>query len=308
MRTTVVLCLFALLGAPAWGGEPDLGPTLPYEPVVGWAKLPDGWNFGMTTGVAVDSDDSVWVYHRGPHGILHFAKDGKLLGHIDVDFVVSAHGIGLANDGNIWITDVAGHMVFKISRDGKLQFVLGNAGGVPGGNDDKFAFNRPAGVFTTPSGRTYVADGYANTRVVSYDEDGDYITHWGKPGTRAGEFNLVHDVTVGPDGTVYVADRANDRVQVFDADGKSLAMWEGYGQPWGVAYDANEDCVWVADGVNNRVVKFSPKGKPLGHFGEFGKAPGRLDFAHHIAVDSDGAIYVAEIKNWRVQKFVKSGD
>ena len=108
MRIVAGLCLLALTIPALNAGEPDLGPELPYEPVVGWAKLPDGWNLGMTTGVAVDKDDSVWVYHRGPHGILHFDKGGKLLDHIDVDYVVSAHGIGLGEDGNLWITDVAG--------------------------------------------------------------------------------------------------------------------------------------------------------------------------------------------------------
>lgn len=137
-----------------------------------------------------------------------------------------------------------------------------------------------------------------------YNKDGKYLGQWGKKGTGDGEFDLVHDVALDKQGRVYVADRANSRVQVFDAEGKFLAKWTEIGQPWGLAYSEKENAMYIADGLNNRVVKANLDGQVLGVLGQFGKAPGSFDFAHHMAVDSEGLL-IAEIKNWRVQKFAK---
>jgi DNA-binding beta-propeller fold protein YncE len=124
-------------------------------------------------------------------------------------------------------------------------------------------------------------------------------------GTGDGEFNLVHDVAIDKQGRVYVADRTNARVQVFDQSGKFLAKWTNVGAPWGLYYVARENAIYMCDGVNNRVIKLNLDGQVLGVLGSYGKTPGKFDFAHNLTVDSTGAIYVAEIKNWRVQKFAK---
>ena len=110
-------------------------------------------------------------------------------------------------------------------------------------------------------------------------------------------------MAVDSKGLVYVADRSNKRVQIFDADGKFINKWTDVGQPWGLAYSAKENAIYIADGMNNRVVKVNMDGQVQGVLGSYGKVQGKFDFAHNIAVDSTGAIYVAEIKNWRVQKF-----
>ena len=110
-------------------------------------------------------------------------------------------------------------------------------------------------------------------------------------------------MVVDPKGTVYVADRTNARIQVFDADGKFITKWADVGHPWGLAYYAKENCIYMCYGVENRVVKLNMEGQILGVLGSYGKVQGKFDFAHNMAVDSTGSIYVAEIKNWRVQKF-----
>jgi DNA-binding beta-propeller fold protein YncE len=102
---------------------------------------------------------------------------------------------------------------------------------------------------------------------------------------------------------LYVADRLNSRIQIFDTNGKFLGKWTDIGQPWGLTYSQKENCIYMADGINNRVLKLSMDGRIQGSLSGYGKAPGKLDFAHNIAIDSAGALYVAEIKNWRVQKF-----
>ena len=139
----------------------------------------------------------------------------------------------------------------------------------------------------------------------SFGPDGLYQKQWGRKGTGDGEFNLVHDVAIDSAGRVYVADRENRRVQVFDQEGKFLSKWTDVGSPWGLSYVARENAMYMCDGYNNRIVKLNTEGQVLGVLGSYGKTWGKLDFAHNIAVDSTGAIYVAEIKNWRVQKFAK---
>ena len=139
--------------------------------------------------------------------------------------------------------------------------------------------------------------------MVHYSKDAEYLGQWGRKGTGDGEFDLVHDVAIDKNGRVYVADRTNARVQVFDQEGKFLTKWTNVGTPWGLYYVGRENAIYMCDGVNNRVVKLNLDGQILGVLGSHGKTPGKFDFAHNLAVDSTGAIYVAEIKNWRVQKF-----
>jgi len=278
-------------------------PSLPHKLVSNWAQLPEGWNFGECSGVAVDKDDHVWVFNRGEHPVIEFDKNGRFLQAWNKVPVTSSHGIKVDPEGNIWLADVKGHAIMKFSRSGRLQMVITNAGKRPGDNETKYAFNEPTGLVFTPAGEFYVSDGYVNARVIQYTRNGEYIRHWGKKGKGDGEFDLVHDVALDDRGRVYVADRTNSRVQVFDSQGRFVAKWTEVGQPWGLTYAAKEKAIYMSDGRDNRVVKLDLDGKILGTLGSFGKAPGKFDFAHHLAVDSEGSIYVAEIKNWRVQKF-----
>ncbi|MEZ5361963.1 MAG: peptidyl-alpha-hydroxyglycine alpha-amidating lyase family protein [Bryobacterales bacterium] len=295
------LLLAASLGATDWTKVPKL----PHKLVKDWAQLPRGWNFGETASVAVDAQDNVWVFNRGPHPVIQFDRSGRFLRAWEEVPHVSAHGVAVGPDGAVWLVDVAAHRVMKFSPEGRLQMVIGAPGGNPGDNDTPYAFNRPTHLAFKPNGDFYVSDGYINTRVVLFSKAGKQLRQWGSKGSGDGQFNLVHDVTIDKNGRVYVADRDNSRVQVFDADGKFLAKWTDVGQPWGLYYVEKEDAIYMADGIANRIVKLSLDGSVLGQLGEFGKAPGQLDYPHHLAVDSDGSIYVAEIKNWRVQKFAK---
>jgi len=299
------LVLAGLIVLAAFAADIETAPKLPHKLVPDWAKLPAGWNFGECAGVDVAKDGSVWVFNRGPHPVIQFDKSGKMLQAWSEIPVVRPHGIGVDPSGNVWLVDQGGHSVMKFTPQGRLQLVIAQPSRRPGDNDSKYAFNEPTGIAFTPAGDFYMSDGYVNSRVIQFNSQGEYLRHWGKKGTGDGEFNLVHDVTLDNKGRVYVADRTNSRVQVFDGDGKFIAKWTDVGQPWGLHYAAAEDSIYMCDGLNNRIVKLTTNGEILGTLASFGKVPGKLDFSHHISVDSEGSIYVVEIKNWRVQKFAK---
>jgi len=219
---------------------------------------------------------------------------------------VSAHGVRVGPDGNLWCVDVDGHIIFKVSPQGRILMVLGNRQGNPGNDDAEDAFNRPTNIAFRANGNFYVSDGYVNSRVIEFTPEGEFVRKWGTKGQGDGMFNLVHDVTVDSKGHVYVADRLNERVQVFDENGKFLAKWTNIGAPWGVYYVAKEDAIYMCDGKYDRITKLGLDGNVLGVLSSWGKAPGKLDYVHSIAVDpTDMSIYTVEIKNWRVQKWVR---
>lgn len=294
-----------LLAISCFAADVETAPLLPYHVVADWAKLPPGWNLGETSGVSVAPDSTIWVFNRGAHPVLQFSADGRLLQAWNDVPVTTSHGLRVDAQGNVWLVDVKGHAVMKFTPQGRLLMVITQAGKRPGDNDSKYAFNEPTSLAFAPGGGFYVTDGYVNARVIQYSSEGEYIRHWGKKGKADGEFDLVHDVVLDKRGRLYVADRNNSRVQIFDGDGKFLAKWDHVGQPWGLAYVEAEDAIYLCDGLNNRIVKVSADGKIIGRLSGFGKVPGKLDFPHHMAIAPDGSIYVAEIKNWRVQKFVR---
>jgi DNA-binding beta-propeller fold protein YncE len=286
------------------GSEIQNGPPLPHHLVRNWARLPPGWNFGECSGIAVDKDDNVWVYNRGKHPVIEFSKDGNVIQAWGEELMTGPHGIKVDSNGYVWTVDRTGQVVFKLSPLGRVLMTIGRVG-YPLGNDSKDGFHDPTAISFAPNGDMYVSDGYVNSRVIKFSRDGDYILHWGKKGTADGEFDLPHDVALDTQGRIYVADRGNKRVQIFDGNGKFLGKWTDVGTPWGFQYVAKENVLYMGDASNSRVVKLSLDGKVLGVLGSAGRVPGKFGPAgpHHIAVDSSGAIYVAEIQNRWVQKF-----
>ena len=284
------------------------GPELPYKVDASWPQLPKGYNLGEATGVDVDKQGNVWVLNRGHWPVMQFNRAGKFLQSWDNDtlHLVSTHGLRVGPDGNLWIVDVDGHIVLKTNTEGRILMILGQRQGVPGNNDATDAFNRPTNLNFKANGDLLISDGYVNGRVVEYTPNGDYVRHWGKRGTGDGEFNLVHDVAVDKQGRIYVADRSNERVQVFDADGKFITKWVGLGSPWGLYYVEKENALYMCDGTYARILKLSLDGEILGQLSSYGRAPGKVDYVHSIAVDpTDLSIYTVEIKSWRVQKWVR---
>jgi DNA-binding beta-propeller fold protein YncE len=211
----------------------------------------------------------------------------------------TAHGLRVDPEGNVWLTDIGNHLVLKFDPEGKLLLSLGKKGKAGDGPDQ---FDRPTDVAVTGPGEFFVTDGYGNARVLKFDRGGKLLKQWGRKGAGEGEFNLPHAVCLDAKGRVYVGDRENNRVQVFDSEGKFLAQWKESGAPYGLFLAG--DRLLVADGRENWVRVLGADGKSLGRFGEKGTAVGQFQLPHMLCVDSRGVVYVAEVTNKRIQKFV----
>ena len=275
------------------------GSAAVYRLASDFPQLSSKFLLGAASAVAVDSKGDILVFHRGEQPILRFDRDGKLLRSFGDGLFSSAHGLRVDADDNIWVTDNANHTVIKFNREGIIQMTLGKKN--EAGQDDSH-FNKPADVAFASNGDFFVADGYGNSRVVKFNKTGEFLMTWGKKGSGPGEFNLPHAIQVDAEGRVYVGDRENNRIQVFDADGKFIRQI-GDIAPFGL-FITLDQYLFAADGRANKVTKMTLDGKVLASWGSTGEEPGNFRMAHGLTVARDGAVYVTEITGKRIQKFV----
>jgi peptidylamidoglycolate lyase len=205
---------------------------------------------------------------------------------------------------HVWIVEDGGHQIHKFTNDGKKLVMSLGEFKVPG-NDDKH-FARPTDIAWLPDGTFFVSDGYTNTRVVKFDKNGKYLLSWGKPasGPNPGpsEMRTVHGIAIDNQRRVYVSDRSNSRIQIFDENGKYLDQWTNIRQPYHLLMAADQH-LWLSDGVANKISKYDLKGQLLESWGTWGTFPGGLWGTHQISVDQEGNLYTAEVFNGRAQKF-----
>ena len=255
MRTLIVLLsLLFVAGAFAQKGwYPHEGSVLKYRVNIRFGQepetMPKGWYFGRVSAVATDSQGDVYVFHRGTAAppIVVFDKDGKYLRSWGKGEIGNAHGIEVDADDNVWTIDNGHHTVQKWTREGKLLQTLGTKGK---SGETENTFYRPTDIAFAKDGSFYVSDGYGNSRVVKFTKEGKFILAWGKKGKGPGEFNLPHNVALDSKGTVYVSDRENNRIQIFDPNGKFLKMWTHLGATQGV-WITPEDELWVVTHRNH---------------------------------------------------------
>ena len=276
-----------------------------------WGELPDGWVYREATAVAVDSSDNVYVFNRGGHPVIVFDSDGKFLRSWGEGIFDTPHGITIGPDDSVYCVDNGDSTIRKLTTDGKLIFTLGDPGNPAPAMSGK-PFNRPTHVGVNPrSGILYVADGYSNAHVHTYDPDGNYLGTWGESGTDVGQLNIVHNIDIDRDGYVYIGDRENHRVQIFDENGKYETQWVNMSRAAAVYIDkrGESDIVYVGEyfaGIASNVIGtdlgprvsiYQTDGTLLVRVGRetYGDEPGRFYSPHGIAVDSKGDIYVAEV-------------
>jgi DNA-binding beta-propeller fold protein YncE len=286
-----------------------------YEVVENWAKPPPGWSFKEIGSIGVDRKDNVYVFNRGEHPMIVFDRDGNFLKSWGEGRFPRAHGVHMGPDDTIWLTDDADHTVRQCTLDGKVLLELG-VPGRPTPYMSGLPFHRCTHTALSPRGEIYVADGYGNSSVHKFSPDGKLIKSWGGPGTDPGEFNIVHNITCDGDGYVYVADRENHRVQVFDGEGRYQAQWNNLHRPCAL-YMPPGKCPVCFIGelgpglaVNRNMPNIGPRiavvdhtGKRLARIGSAGGpglGPTEFQAPHGIAVDSRGDLYVGEVSwtNW----------
>ncbi len=347
----------------------DLGlqvPEIPYDSVPNFLKLPSDLYLGEASGVAVNSRKHVFVFSRGnttgpAYGataaqILEFGPDGRYIREIGHNLYAwsFAHAIRVDKDDNLWAIDKGSDMVIKFNPEGRVVMVFGrkkeasDEGAepwkrLPPGTKPRPAvdgqFRQPTDVTWDPQGDIFISDGYVNSRVAKFDKNGDWVKQWGSFGTGQGEFNTPHSIASDDKGNIYVADRGNRRIQVFDSDGKFLReiridvpvppvvhMWMGSapvppppdtvgapppaltmqsGAPWAICITPGPtQYLYSADAYPGRVYKLTLDGKVVGVFGSMGHQPKQFGWIHEMACPAENEIYTAEILNWRVQKLI----
>lgn len=282
-----------------------------FDELSDWAQLPDGWTFHEVVDITVDAQDRVYVFTRGEHPMIVFDQNGRFLDSWGQGMFVRPHGATIVQepDGEetLYCVDDDGHWIGQFSLDGNLLSQIGERGkGAPTGSGDPF--NRPTKVAVDPkSGDLYISDGYGNARVHKYARDGRHLFSWGDYGTGPGQFNLPHSVCTDSAGLVYVADRENHRIQIFDDKGQYLDQWNNMHRPCGL--NIVDDIVYIGQLPSDLSVNadypnigacisiHDLSGKELARIGDAhaGLEPGQYTAPHGIAVDSAGDIYVGEV-------------
>jgi hypothetical protein len=300
---TLVLSV-ALAASPVAGQAPS------YRLAEGWAQLPPGVSaWGQTIGVELDRAGNLWVFHRcfstactgqdGVAPILRYEPSGRLAQSWGQGRFVWPHGLHIDREGNVWTTDARGadgkgHTVIKHAPDGRVLLTLGTPGVAGAGRD---TFDGPADVVVAPNGDIFVADGHGNDRVVKFSPSGEFLLEWGQEGTLLGQFNEPHSLAFDSRGRLFVGDRINQRIQVFDQNGRFLAVWPAI-MASGITITP-DDVVYVADYQLRQGVVIAR----ASDFEEIGFIDGPM--GEGVAVDAAGNVYVGEVLPRNLKKFVR---
>jgi len=328
-------------------------PEIRFHSVLDFLKLPPDLYLGEATGIAVNSKGHVFVFSRGnttgpayaaaSAQLLEFAPDGQFLREIGHHLYAwsFAHTVKVDMDDNIWVTDKGSDMVIKFNPEGRVTMIFGRKQEASDEGTEPLRHVKPPlppvdGLFRQvtdvawdTSGNTYISDGYVNSRIAKVDKDGNWLKSWGEPGDQPGQFSTPHSIAVDAQNNIYVADRGNRRIQVFETDGKFLRQFTidvpapadsrpaignkptatagtmSPGAPWAICIaPAPNQVLYASDACPGRIYKLSLDGKVFGVLGKSGKQPGQFGWIHEIACPSENELYVAELLNWRVQKLI----
>src|SRR5262245_32941383 len=356
MKSCLMTCVLLAASAPAFAQQRT--PEIPFDSVANFLKLPAGMNFGEVPGVAVNSKGHVFVFTRansagGPAyaptaaQLLEFGPKGEFVREIGKGLYgwSFAHSVRIDKDDNIWAIDKGSDMIIKFNPAGQVMWVFGrrkesaDAETRPWENVNPplapvdGMFRQPTDVAWDSAGNIYISDGYVNSRVAKYDSHGTWVKSWGEPGTGQGQFRLPHAIAVDRNDNVYVGDRSNRRIQVFDTNGRFLRMFTidvapdpgtravNGNTPTGERLAAvvgapNSICItpgpsqvmFVGESTYpGRIFKVSLDGTVLGVIGRSGRELKEFSGAHGLACPSEHEIYAAETSNWRVQKLILRG-
>src|SRR5437660_2658959 len=339
-----------VFATPAFAPQP---PELRCHCAPDFLQLPPDLSLGEVTGVAVNSQGHIFVFSRGnttgpayaaaAAQLLEFTPDGKFLREIGHNLYAwsFAHTVKVDKEDNIWVTDKGSDMVIKFNPAGRVALVFGRKQEASEEGTEPLKHVKPPlppvdGMFRQvtdvawdSAGNTYISDGYINSRVAKVDKDGNWLMSWGEPGAGPGQFNTPHSIAVDAHDHIYIADRGNRRIQVFDTAGKFLRQFTidvpapadarpaignkpastagtmSPGAPWALCITPGPNQVlYASDAFPGRIYKLTLDGKVLGVLGKSGKQLGQFGWIHEIACPNANELFVAELLNWRIQKLV----
>jgi sugar lactone lactonase YvrE len=306
-------------------------PLIQYDVVPGFIKMPPGTYLGEAIGVATNSKGHVFVYTRSQRTrLFEFDNTGKFIREIGANLYgfAFAHAVRVDSQDNIWAVDEGTNMVIKFNPEGRVVMVLGHRpdqlDGVPvtpGFNvtppaATNYTFNRPTDVVFDPAGDIFVSDGYGNSRVAKYDKNGKFIKTVGSKGNQPGQLNIPHTMAADAKGNIYVGDRTNARIQVFDNDLTLQHIYDQVGSPWAMCISQGPHQYLYSSNSNpdnnnaeiaaqtGEIYKMELDGTILGKFGKAGKDLGSFSTIHELDCRNPNELYSAEITAWRVQKIV----
>ncbi|HLY59566.1 MAG TPA: peptidyl-alpha-hydroxyglycine alpha-amidating lyase family protein [Terriglobia bacterium] len=331
------LLLLCLLFATPVLALQDSAPEIPFESVPNILKLPPDLYLGEVPGVALNSKGHIFIYTRsGETFLLEFDPAGKFLRRIGKGLYAFsgrsfAHVVRVDAHDNIWCVDEGSNMVIEFNSAGRVMLLLGRkpepvegsapAGSAaaptaaPAGNGISsgtglfglLTFNRPTDVAWDAAGNIFVSDGYGNSHVVKFSKSGDFIKEWGTKGSSPGQFRTPHSMAVDAKGNVYIADRGNQRIQIFDNDGNYRNEITNAGTPWAICITPGPNqFLYSSDATPGRIYKLDLNGKLLGEFGSFGHALKQFGWVHEMdcSQGNKNVLYVGELLNWRMQKLI----
>jgi DNA-binding beta-propeller fold protein YncE len=316
MRFRSVLLALLVLGAPVLAQRPSdpallvpqQAPDLDMTAIIDPLPVPAGMTMGAPAAVAFDAKGHLYVLTRGAQAFWEYDEKGAFVRTFG-DRFTRAHGLRIDREGNLWATDVGAHTVMKFRPDGELLLTIGTKGQSGEWNEAAGAhlLNQPNDVAIAANGDVFVAQGHTpgggDPRVLKFDKTGKFITTWGGHGKEPGKFEVAHAAAFDAQGLLWVADRENQRIQVFDTDGKFVREMKYAGLP--CAFEIRRDAVYMVNGFAAQVLRLDLKGNVLAATGKPGKGPAEFGEAHFIAVSPAGELYVADSVNANLQKFVR---
>jgi len=318
MRTGAAAVVVLLLIGPAFAQRPSdpallvpqEAPAMNYAAVPVAVTVPDGVTMGATAAVAFDAKGHLWVLTRGAVAFFEFDETGSYLRSFGDKLFTRAHGLRIDRDGNLWAGDVGAHTVRKFSRDGQVLLTIGTAGEAGEWNEaaGSHKLNQPNDVAVADNGDVFIVQGHTpgpkgDARVLKFDKSGRFLAQWGGKGTAPGQFEVAHGIAIDAKGLLWVADRENQRIQLFDQRGTFVREMKYAGLP--CAMDIGREYVYMVNGFAGQVVRMDLAGKVLAVVGRPGKGPGEFGEAHFIAVSPKQEIFVADSVNGALVKFVK---
>lgn len=302
-----------------------------YFPDTEWNKKVDQLGLGQVVGLDVDANQNILVFHRaGREWSLRFpkayiedntvafidAKTGAIKKSWGKNLFIMPHGLTVDDNNHIWLTDIGRHQVFKFNQDGELLLVLGEEN-VPG--KDSLHFDQPTDIaISSMDSSVYISDGYGNSRVAKFNYNGQFLFDFGTKGEKTGQFNLPHAIEIDPNEIIYVADRENHRIQSFDVHGSFLSVWENksFGQIHSIAFNSKENILVAIDyksileifPIGSDVLLFENDGNPPSKFGRSGNYEGEALRYHDLAIDKNGNIYLGDILQNKLIRYIKKGN